>query len=104
MVVPLPKCEKGGPASGQPINVTLFYGGLSCTVDTVQNLTGLKIQFAGLITFKGVISMSNAVGGVPVCRLSATSASPSTRPPVPQSSTRSVPPSVRTSTHDVLPP
>lgn len=67
LVVPLPACENGGPAGGQPINVTLFYGGLSCTVDTVENLTGLKIQFAGLITFKGVIAMSNAVGGVPVC-------------------------------------
>lgn len=67
LVVPLPACKNGGPATGQPINVTLFYGGLDCTVMTVENLTGLKIQFAGLITFKGVISMSNAVGGVPVC-------------------------------------
>jgi LCP family protein required for cell wall assembly len=67
LVVPLPACENGGPASGQPINVTLFYGGLACTVATVENLTGLEIQFAGLITFKGVIAMSDAVGGVPVC-------------------------------------
>ncbi|MEZ5189625.1 MAG: LCP family protein, partial [Schumannella sp.] len=67
LVVPLPACENGGPASGQPINVTLYYGGLACTVATVENLTGLKIQFAGLITFTGVIAMSNAVGGVPVC-------------------------------------
>ena len=36
LVVPLPACENGGPAGGQPINVTLYYGGLSCTVDTVQ--------------------------------------------------------------------
>jgi LCP family protein required for cell wall assembly len=67
MVVPLPACENGGPATGQPINVTLYYGGLACTVKTVQNLTGLDIQFAGLITFTGVISMSDAVGGVEVC-------------------------------------
>jgi LCP family protein required for cell wall assembly len=67
MVVPLPACENGGPATGQPINVTLFYGGLNCTVKTVTNLTGLDIQFAGLITFTGVIAMSNAVGGVDVC-------------------------------------
>ena len=67
LVVPLPACENGGPAGGQPINTTLYYGGLACTVLTVENLTGLKIQFAGLITFKGVIAMSNAVGGVPVC-------------------------------------
>jgi LCP family protein required for cell wall assembly len=67
LVVPLPACKNGGPAGGQPINVTLFYGGLDCTVRTVEGVTGLKIQFAGMITFKGVIAMSNAVGGVPVC-------------------------------------
>jgi len=67
MVVPLPRCENGGPATGEPINTTLFYGGLSCTVMTVQNLTGLEIQFAGIITMDGVIEMSNAVGGVEVC-------------------------------------
>ena len=67
MVVPLPRCENGGPATGEPINTTLYYGGLSCTVATVQNLTGLEIQFAGLITFNGVIAMSGAVGGVDVC-------------------------------------
>lgn len=67
MVVPFPRCERGGPATGLPINETLYYGGLNCTVMTVQNLTGLEIQFAGLITFDGVIAMSNAVGGVDVC-------------------------------------
>ncbi|MEO8528616.1 MAG: LCP family protein, partial [Pseudolysinimonas sp.] len=66
-VVPLPKCQHGGPATGEPINTTLYYGGLACTVLTVQNLTGLDIQFAGLITFTGVIAMSDAVGGVDVC-------------------------------------
>ena len=73
MVVPIPSCPKedgtGNYArmSGQPINVTLSYGGIACTVLTVQELTGLHIDFAGLITFQGVIAMSNAVGGVPVC-------------------------------------
>ena len=67
LVVGLPKCENGGPAQGQPINTTLYYGGLSCTVDTVSKLTGLRIDFAAMITFTGVIAMSNAVGGVDVC-------------------------------------
>lgn len=71
MVVPLPECENGGPATGEPINTTLFYGGLNCTVMTVQNLTGLRIDFAGLITFDGVIKMSNAIGGVDVCATEA---------------------------------
>ncbi|MCU1406209.1 MAG: hypothetical protein JWQ43_2512 [Glaciihabitans sp.] len=72
LVVPIPSCPdpEGGSFSamaGQPINVTLSYGGLPCTVLTVEALTGLDIQFAGLITFQGVIEMSNAVGGVDVC-------------------------------------
>jgi LCP family protein required for cell wall assembly len=71
MVVPIPKCADGGGAAGLPINTTLSYGGLACTVLTVQNLTGLQIQFAGLITFLGVAAMSNAVGGVDVCVSSA---------------------------------
>src|SRR6185312_10996268 len=73
MVVPIPACPredgKGNYHSmaGQPINVTLSYGGLPCTVLTVHQLTGLDIQYAGLITFDGVINVSTAVGGVPVC-------------------------------------
>ena len=63
MVVPLPKCENGGPAQGQPINTTLYYGGVPCAVATVEKLTGLRIDFAGMITFQGVIAMSTAVGG-----------------------------------------
>jgi LCP family protein required for cell wall assembly len=73
MVVPIPKCSKGGGAAGLPINTTLSYGGLACTVLTVQKLTGLDIQFAGLITFLGVAAMSDAVGGVDVCVGSAIS-------------------------------
>lgn len=73
MVVPIPACPredgKGNyhTMAGQPINVTLSYGGLPCTVLTVSKLTGLDIQYAGLITFEGVINVSTAVGGVPVC-------------------------------------
>lgn len=72
LVVPIPSCPnpKGGnfgSMAAQPINVTLSYGGLPCSVLTVEKLTGLDIQFAGLITFQGVIEMSNAVGGVDVC-------------------------------------
>jgi LCP family protein required for cell wall assembly len=53
--------------SYQKINNTLTYGGLACTVLTVEKLTGLTIPYAGVIQFDGVIEMSNAVGGVPVC-------------------------------------
>ena len=73
MVVPIPSCPredgKGNYSSmtAQPMNVTLSYGGLACTVKTVEALTGLEIPYAGKITFGGVVSMSNAVGGVTVC-------------------------------------
>jgi LCP family protein required for cell wall assembly len=73
MVVPIPACPredgKGNYSSmsAMPINNTLAYGGLACTVVTVKALTGLDIPFAALITFEGVIAMSDAVGGVPVC-------------------------------------
>jgi LCP family protein required for cell wall assembly len=53
--------------SARPMNEAYSYGGLSCVVSTVSELTGLDIPFAGMISFNGVIEMSNAVGGVPVC-------------------------------------
>ncbi|HMH57772.1 MAG TPA: LCP family protein, partial [Galbitalea sp.] len=67
MVVPHPKCSKGGSAAGLPINTALSYGGLACVVTVVEAFTGATIQFAGLVTFNGVIDMSDAVGGVTVC-------------------------------------
>ena len=54
MVVPIPACPKldgkgnYGAMAAQPINNTLAYGGLACTVVTVKALTGLDIPFAGL--------------------------------------------------------
>ena len=70
--VPIPECPdpEGGTfdaMSSQKINTTLGYGGLACTVLTVEALTGLDIPFAAEIKFDGVIEMSNAIGGVPVC-------------------------------------
>ena len=54
-------------ADGVKINSVLEYGGLGCVRDTVARLTGMTIPFAAMITFDGVVEMSNAVGGVPVC-------------------------------------
>src|SRR5690606_31488924 len=72
LVVPIPECpaeDGSGPKyrSTEPLNTALFYGGLPCAVMTIAELTGLPIQFAGMISFNGVIEMSNAIGGVPVC-------------------------------------
>jgi LCP family protein required for cell wall assembly len=73
LIVPIPSCpqEDGSgthPAmSAQALNVSMSYGGLPCTVLTISELTGLDIPFAGVITFNGVVQMSNAIGGVTVC-------------------------------------
>lgn len=73
LIIPIPECprEDGSgtyPAmSAQPINVAMSYGGLSCVVLTVEELTGLEVPYAGTITFDGVAAMSPAVGGVDVC-------------------------------------
>ncbi|GGK93470.1 LCP family protein required for cell wall assembly [Curtobacterium luteum] len=73
LMVPIPACTNPATGTTYPaatsaqFNTALGNGGVSCVVDTVENLTGLRIPYAGLITFDGVISMSNALGGVDVC-------------------------------------
>ena len=73
LLVPWPACPSvtGGPgylpqSLGQ-INATIANGGPGCTLLTVQQLTGVKIPYLAMIDFKGVIEMSNAIGGVEVC-------------------------------------
>jgi LCP family protein required for cell wall assembly len=73
MIVPIPACARSdgsgtAPAqSAAPLNSALSDGGLPCVAKTVAQFTGLDIPYAALIEFNGVIEMSNAVGGVPVC-------------------------------------
>ena len=73
MIVPIPACpsEDGtgeySEMAAQPLNATMSYGGMPCTWLTIQELTGIPIQFAAKITWGGVIEMSNAIGGVEVC-------------------------------------
>ena len=73
LMVPIPACTNPETGTSYPaaasaqFNTALGNGGVSCVVDTVENLTGLSIPYAGLITFNGVIEMSNALGGVDVC-------------------------------------
>ncbi len=67
----LPACKD--PQSGaamsahrDQINSTLQYGP-GCTVAAVHQLTGIPIDHFMMIDFQGVVNMSDAVGGVPVC-------------------------------------
>lgn len=73
LMVPWPACPStsGGPgyleqALGQ-LNATLANGGPGCTLLTIEKLTGLDIPYLAMIDFKGVIELSNAIGGVEVC-------------------------------------
>ncbi|WP_171013274.1 LCP family protein [Microbacterium sp. 2FI] len=72
MIVPIPACPDGSGGeysamSAQMINASYMYGGLACTALTVEELTGVDIQFAAAIRWTGVINMSDAIGGVDVC-------------------------------------
>jgi LCP family protein required for cell wall assembly len=71
LLVSIPECPnpEGGTFSAKArkqINSSIAYGGVACTHLTVQQFTGLEIPFVAMIDFKGVIEMSNAIGGVEV--------------------------------------
>ncbi|MGO1538718.1 MAG: LCP family protein [Leucobacter sp.] len=74
LMVPIPSCpgpngeENYYPAmSEQQLNSAMMYGGLPCVARTIENLTEMDIPYASLVTFDGVIGVSNAIGGVDVC-------------------------------------
>lgn len=71
-VIDTPACtnddgEQIEAMEGMPFNSILQDGGMSCVVAAAEQLSGLDIQYAAMVQFKGVIEMSNAVGGVEVC-------------------------------------
>jgi LCP family protein required for cell wall assembly len=49
------------------INAALAYGGASLLVQTVENVTGLKIDHYMGIGFGGLVAVVNQIGGVPIC-------------------------------------
>ncbi|MFC9298639.1 LCP family protein [Streptomyces sp. NPDC057011] len=69
----MPKCtEPSGkvhPASKGLVqtNESLQRGGPGCTVAAWTELTKIPIDHFMMIDFKGVVSMADAIGGVPVC-------------------------------------
>lgn len=73
LLIPIPDCipeedlSKVRYGDQMQINQTLDLGGPSCVLDAVQELSGISIPHLGLIDFKGVIGMSEAIGGVEVC-------------------------------------
>lgn len=69
----MPKCTAPDgevfPASTTEVqtNQSLGRGGPGCTVATWYELTGIRIDHFMMIDFAGVVSMADAIGGVPVC-------------------------------------
>ena len=61
----IPACGSSSSYYGM-INSSLA-NGASCTVATVHQLTGLTIDHYVEVDFSGVVTMSDALGGVPVC-------------------------------------
>ncbi|WP_328871826.1 LCP family protein [Streptomyces sp. NBC_00287] len=73
-LVQIPKCtdpddDEVYPASNGRVatNQSLRHGGPGCTVATWQELTGIHIDHFIMVDFAGVVSMADAIGGVPVC-------------------------------------
>lgn len=73
-LVKIPKCTD--PDDGKVYRATqgrtmtnqsLGHGGPGCAVATWQELTGIHIDHFIMVDFAGVVSMADAVGGVPVC-------------------------------------
>jgi LCP family protein required for cell wall assembly len=64
-----PKTGKVYPATTGTtlINESLGHGGPGCTVATWEQLTGIHIDHFMMVDFAGVVSMADAIGGVPVC-------------------------------------
>ncbi|GGT93785.1 LCP family protein [Streptomyces coeruleorubidus] len=73
-LVKIPKCTDPDDGKVYPgtqgrtmTNQSLGNGGPGCTVATWQELTGIHIDHFIMVDFAGVVSMADAVGGVPVC-------------------------------------
>lgn len=67
LYVAQPACGSNPAVAQIRFNKALSRGGLNCVVASASALTGLPIQYAAQIEFDGVVAMSDAVGGVPVC-------------------------------------
>ncbi|MFE3635011.1 LCP family protein [Streptomyces sp. NPDC059168] len=72
-MIPIPECTDpdGGKVYGAldlaMANESLGRGGPGCTVATWEKLTGIHIDHFMMVDFSGVVSMADAIGGVPVC-------------------------------------
>jgi LCP family protein required for cell wall assembly len=72
-LVHIPKCTDPGTgrsyaaSTSYITNESLSRGGPGCTVATWEKLTDIHIDHFMMVDFAGVVSMADAIGGVPVC-------------------------------------
>ncbi|MEU4090723.1 LCP family protein [Streptomyces aureus] len=72
-MIPIPRCTDAhtgkvyGALSLAMANESLGRGGPGCTVATWEKLTRIHIDHFMVVDFSGVVSMADAIGGVPVC-------------------------------------
>ncbi|MFG2791384.1 LCP family protein [Streptomyces sp. NPDC048419] len=72
-LVDIPRCTDPGTGkvygalTSTITNDSLGRGGPGCTVATWEKLTNIHIDHFMMIDFAGVVSMADAIGGVPVC-------------------------------------
>ncbi|MFF3055029.1 LCP family protein [Streptomyces sp. NPDC057909] len=76
-LVDIPACKKPGGDWTAPQHHVMFNGAFSvgdtaegnpaCTQNTVEQLTGLRVDHTIVVDFSGFAALTSAVGGVPVC-------------------------------------
>jgi LCP family protein required for cell wall assembly len=74
MVPMAPNCDAKVPTSQwtvQQFNAAFSMGGPACTINTVEQDTGLFINHFAVVDFNGFKGMVDALGGVPVCTSTA---------------------------------
>ncbi|GAA2158362.1 LCP family protein [Kitasatospora kazusensis] len=73
VMIDMPACHSEDGKQNYPaqkyvqINEALARGGPGCVVGAWIGLTGLEIDHYMMVDFAGVVSMADAIGGVPVC-------------------------------------
>ncbi|MEU0479692.1 LCP family protein [Streptosporangium sp. NPDC006013] len=70
-VVAMPACESetGAPVAARTemINAAYNEGGITCTIDTIEALTDIRIDHFVEVDFSGFKNIVNALGGVRIC-------------------------------------
>ncbi|MGW4224591.1 LCP family protein [Streptomyces bauhiniae] len=71
LMVRVPACPRAGGGQSDPsfamFNTAFQVGGSACTIRTVEELTGIRVDHHMVVDFSGFQQMVDAVDGVPVC-------------------------------------